>query len=83
MQIPSFFGVNDLAAIRGIGPKRLKMRKYLTVGKPAPAAANTAQPGKKQTSRTHKARTHKICRGRKSPPRPPSTEQPAPETEEP
>jgi competence protein ComEA len=40
----SFKSVNELTAIRGIGPKRLeKMRKYLTVGKPA-AAANTAQP---------------------------------------
>ena len=39
-----FKSVNDLEAIRGIGPKRLeKMRKYLTVGGP-PAA-----PGKKAT----------------------------------
>lgn len=31
-----FKNVNDLEAIRGIGPKRLdKMRKYLTVGAPA------------------------------------------------
>lgn len=30
----AFKGVDDLRAIRGIGPKRLeKMRKYLTVGK--------------------------------------------------
>jgi competence protein ComEA len=33
----AFKSVDDLSAIRGIGPKRLeKMRKYLTVGKPAP-----------------------------------------------
>jgi comEA protein len=32
-----FKSVDDLRAIRGIGPKRLeKMRRYLTVSKPAP-----------------------------------------------
>ena len=32
----SFESVNDLMAIRGIGPKRLeKMRKYLTINRPA------------------------------------------------
>src|SRR6202521_4505512 len=41
----AFKSVNDLMAIRGIGPKRLeKMRKYLTVGKPAPATPTTAHP---------------------------------------
>jgi competence protein ComEA len=31
----AFKSVDDLSAIRGIGPKRLeKMRKYLTIGKP-------------------------------------------------
>jgi competence protein ComEA len=40
----AFKSVDDLLAIKGIGPKRLeKMRKYLTVGKPSstskPAAA--------------------------------------------
>jgi competence protein ComEA len=35
----AFKSVDDLSAIRGIGPKRLeKMRKYLTVGKAASAA---------------------------------------------
>jgi competence ComEA-like helix-hairpin-helix protein len=44
----AFKSVDDLLAIRGLGPKRLdKMRKYLTVGKsvaskPAPQAAPTA-----------------------------------------
>src|SRR5713101_1864550 len=34
----AFKSVDDLLAIRGLGPKRLeKMRKYLTVGKPATA----------------------------------------------
>lgn len=38
-----FKSVDDLRAIRGIGPKRLeKMRKYLTAGKSAPAKG--AQP---------------------------------------
>jgi Helix-hairpin-helix motif len=33
----AFKSVDDLLEIRGLGPKRLeKMRKYLTVGKPAP-----------------------------------------------
>jgi len=41
----AFKSVNDLMAIRGIGPKRLeKMRKYLTVGKSAALTPNTAQP---------------------------------------
>src|SRR2546429_4730646 len=42
----AFKSVDDLLAIRGLGPKRLeKMRKYLTVGKPAPANAG-ALPAK-------------------------------------
>jgi competence protein ComEA len=50
-----FKGVDDLLAIRGLGEKRLdKMRKYLTVGKPAvpktlPSAAQPEKPpGKPQ-----------------------------------
>ena len=47
-----FKSVDDLRAIKGIGPKRMeKMRKYLTVGKPAaqkkpsaPAAGTRAAP---------------------------------------
>ncbi len=48
----AFKSVDDLLAIRGLGPKRLeKMRKYLTVGKaaaakPAPPAAKFAPPQK-------------------------------------
>src|SRR5579863_9464597 len=39
-----FKSVDDLGAIKGIGPKRLeKMRKYLTVGKP-PAAKRPPTP---------------------------------------
>ena len=35
----AFKSVDDLQAIQGTGPKRLKkMRKYLTVGKPAPSS---------------------------------------------
>jgi competence protein ComEA len=87
----SFKSVNDLAAIRGIGPKRLeKMRKYLTVGKPAPAAANTAQPAGAKTkpyppakSAPTKSTPTKSAATQKTPPPPPSSEQPAPETEEP
>src|SRR5712671_8113694 len=40
----AFKSVDDLLAIRGIGKKRLdKMRRYLTVGKPA-AASKTPPP---------------------------------------
>jgi len=40
----SFKSVDDLLAIKGIGPKRLdKMRKYLTVGK-APAKNQSTSP---------------------------------------
>lgn len=44
-----FKSVDDLRAIKGIGPKRMaKMRKYLTVGKPVaakkPAPGTTAGP---------------------------------------
>jgi competence protein ComEA len=47
----AFKSVDDLLAIRGLGPKRLeKMRKYLTVGKPAPqspgAVAKRSSPAK-------------------------------------
>lgn len=48
-----FKSVDDLRAIKGIGPKRIeKMRKYLTVGKPPTksdpktTAKNSASPGK-------------------------------------
>ena len=42
----AFKSVDDLLAIRGLGQKRLeKMRKYLTVGKPAPAKSS-ALPAK-------------------------------------
>jgi comEA protein len=41
-----FKSVDDLRAIKGIGPKRLeKMRKYLTVAKPVPKKASQ-QPAK-------------------------------------
>jgi len=44
----AFKSVDDLRAVRGIGPKRLeKMRKYLTVNKPAsqrPAAPDAKGP---------------------------------------
>src|SRR5437879_12189822 len=41
----AFKSVDDLLAIRGLGPKRLeKMRKYLTVGKAAPKNTPPQQP---------------------------------------
>jgi competence ComEA-like helix-hairpin-helix protein len=40
----AFKSVDDLLAIRGLGPKRLeKMRKYLTVGKPGAQHATPAK----------------------------------------
>jgi comEA protein len=52
-----FKSVNDLEAIRGIGPKRLeKMRKYLTVGGPPAAPIKKAtSPPKQAGSSTAKA----------------------------
>jgi competence ComEA-like helix-hairpin-helix protein len=45
----SFKSVDDLLAIKGIGPKRLdKMRKYLTVGK-APAKKPSTSPERAST----------------------------------
>ena len=87
----SFKSVNELTAIRGIGPKRLeKMRKYLTVGKPAPATPNTAQPASAKikphaptNSTTTKSAPTKSAATQKVPPPQPSSEQPAPETDEP
>src|ERR1700719_4732758 len=77
----AFKSVNDLMAIRGLGPKRLeKMRKYLTVGKPASAAPNTAQPAAaKMNLRTPtKSVATKAAATQNTPPPRPSTEQAAP-----
>jgi comEA protein len=42
----AFKSVDDLSAIRGIGPKRLeKMRKYLTVVKSSPSKTTSPHPG--------------------------------------
>jgi competence ComEA-like helix-hairpin-helix protein len=42
-----FKSVDDLKAVRGLGPKRLeKMRKYLTAGKFTPNSAKPPTPGK-------------------------------------
>jgi competence protein ComEA len=82
----AFKSINDLMAIRGLGPKRLeKMRKYLTVGKPAAPAPNTALPASAKTKlrpSTKSAPTKSAATQNTPPPRP-STEQAAPETEEP
>jgi competence ComEA-like helix-hairpin-helix protein len=86
----AFKSVNELMAIRGLGPKRLeKMRKYLTVGKSAPSAPNTGQPAScsgcaipKPRAPTKSAPTKSAATQNAPPPRPP-TEQASPETEEP
>ncbi len=52
-----FKSVDDLLAIRGLGAKRLeKMRKYLTVGKPA--ASKPTMPPAKSPSAVEKRSDH-------------------------
>src|SRR5450432_2734781 len=62
----AFKSVNDLMAIRGIGPKLLeKMKMYLTVGKPKsanPAGAWQSVPG---VQRKNRVRLQKPQRARK------------------
>ena len=72
----SFKSVDDLLAIKGIGPKRLeKMRKYLTVGKPL---------SKKQSASPQAASTPSKPPPVKSPAKQPGTAAPtASEDEEP
>lgn len=79
----AFKSVNDLEAIRGIGPKRLeKMRMYLTVGKPK--SGNPAVGAKCSGCSTQKARAPgKSATSQKAKPTQAPAEQPAAETEEP
>jgi competence ComEA-like helix-hairpin-helix protein len=80
----AFKSVNDLMAIRGIGPKRLeKMRKYLTVGKSAAPSASCSGCAKPKSHAPTKSASTKSASSQKTPPPQPSSEQPAPETEEP
>jgi len=79
----AFKSVNDLMAIRGIGPKRLeKMRKYLTVGKSS--APNIAQPAScPGCAKTKHPALPKSAAAQKTPPQQPPTAQPVAEKEEP
>jgi competence ComEA-like helix-hairpin-helix protein len=79
----AFKSVNDLMAIRGIGPKRLeKMRMYLTVGKLK--SANPTVPAKCSGCSTQKSRSpDKSAAGQTIQPTQTPPEQPAAETEEP
>jgi competence ComEA-like helix-hairpin-helix protein len=79
----AFKSVNDLMAVRGIGPKRLeKMRMYLTVGKAK--AANPAVPAKCSGCSTEKSRAPaKSAAGQKIQPTQTPPEPPAAESEEP
>jgi len=72
----AFKSIDDLLAIKGIGPKKLeKMRKYLTVGKP---------PSKKQPNSPQTAAPPAKPPPTKSPANQPGTPQPtASEDEEP
>ena len=86
----AFKNVNELMAIRGLGPKHLeKMRKYLTVGKLSSAAPNTAQPAgclgcaKPKPRATTKSAPTKSAATQNALPPPPLSAQAAPETEEP
>ncbi len=87
LQMRKFYGafksVNDLMAIRGIGPKRLeKMRKYLTVNRPAPA--NAARPASCPGCSKQKPRqpTTSVAMPKTQPPEPAPAQQDA-EPEEP
>lgn len=65
----SFKSVNDLQAIKGIGPKRLeKMRKYLTVGKPAQNKKPAATPTAAAKSPTSAKPSSKPAAAAKTPP---------------
>jgi len=67
----AFKSVDDLLAIKGIGPKRLeKMRKYLTVEK---AAQN------KKASTNAQAAPAKSPPAKTAPPKPPAESNPPPE----
>ena len=67
----SFKSVDDLLAIRGIGPKRLdKMRKYLTVGKPAAASNKPQAVPSKTPSKTEKPDPEKSKDEETDPPSP-------------
>lgn len=88
----TFKSVNDLLAIRGIGEKRLdKMRKYITVSRPA--AGNAAQSascsscGKQKSHPSVKSAPAKTMPQRSAQPRPaqsaPAQSEPASEPEEP
>jgi competence ComEA-like helix-hairpin-helix protein len=79
----AFKSVNDLEAIRRIGPKRLeKMRKYLTFGKPK--SANPAVAAKCSGCSTEKSCAPvKSATGHKAQPSQTPPEQPGAETEEP
>ena len=78
----AFNSVDDLMAIRGIGPKRLeKMRMYLTVGKPR--SANAAAPARCSGCSTQKARApSKSAAGHKIQPSQAPPKQPAAQAEE-
>ena len=80
----AFKSVNDLTAIRGTGPKRLeKTQRYLTVGKSAARAPNTAQPTScPGCAKTKPHATTKSAATQKTP-TPPSSAQPDTEDEEP
>ena len=70
----SFKSVDDLQAIKGIGPKKLdKMRKYLTVNKPAPPAskASTAKANDTPKAKRPPPKANSPIPG-KAPPKPAS-----------
>jgi len=79
----AFKSVNDLMAIRGIGPKRLeKMKKYLTVNRPA--NSNAAKPASCPGCARQKARPPtKSAASPKTQTSTPASTPPEAETEEP
>jgi competence ComEA-like helix-hairpin-helix protein len=79
----TFKSVDDLTAIRGIGPKKMdKMRKYLTVTRPQPASAthakNCTSCGPAQKPRSPAKPTTSTTAKSTPPPTAPTKKTPAP-----
>jgi len=76
-----FKSVDDLQAIRGIGPKKLdKMRKYLTITRPATPASKP--PSQAAQASQHKESPSPAMKSRPVKPATPSKPAPASEDEE-
>lgn len=72
----AFKSVNDLLAVKGIGEKRLeKMRKYLTVNRPPPAAGKKSAQQVPAVAAAPPAKAPPAAKNAKTPPAPASAEE--------